>query len=233
MNINRMQEVNLFLHFFFSPAQGKINVNSPLLIFVTEIILASASRRRKELLQQLVGDNFAICVSSYDEQHIDGLKAAGLVMHHSEQKARSVAVSHHGKVIIAADTVILCDNEILGKPESRENARQMLENISGCRISTITGITVLDTVSGNQITEYEETRLWIRDLSASFIDAYISTAEPCGKAGAFAIQGKGALIVERIEGDYFNVLGLPLYRLSRILEKLNLDLLYLFFDNKL
>jgi septum formation protein len=190
-----------------------------------QVILASASPRRKELLSTLIGQDFEIIVSSYDEEDVDNLNPVDLVMHHSKEKAVDVAGKLDEGIIISADTVVVCEGEILGKPDDDDDAERMLNNLSAKKIQAISGITILDVASGSEITEYEVTDLWMRQMSDSFIRKYINTGETKGKAGAFAIQGKGAILVERIEGDFFNVVGLPLYRLSKMLEKSGIDVL--------
>ncbi|MEZ5336485.1 MAG: Maf family nucleotide pyrophosphatase [Methanolobus sp.] len=192
------------------------------------IILASASERRKELLFQLIGDNFQVCVSSYVEKQDPQLKVTGLVTQHSEGKAKDISTNFKEGIIISADTVIECQGKILGKPASREEAKEMLQTISGRKITAVTGLTVMDITSRKIITETELTDVWIRDMPESFIDTYLSTGEPMGKAGALAIQGRGAVIVEKIEGDFFNVVGLPLYLLSRMLEEFGIEVLKVF-----
>lgn len=187
------------------------------------VILASASPRRRELLEQLIGDRFDICASSYGEEPLEGLSPEELALHHSREKARDVASRSQEALIISADTFVVCKGKILGKPSSEDNARETLRKISGQVVEVITGVTLLDTGSGMEISEYEVTRVFIKNLSQQEIDSYVRTGEPFGKAGSFAIQGKGALFVERIEGDYPNVVGLPLFRLGRMLEKAHAD----------
>ncbi len=190
---------------------------------MSKIILASGSARRKELLTQIIGNDFEVCVSSYDEAHVSGLTPEELVKYHSAEKARDIARKFSDATIISADTVIVSNSEILGKPDSEEHARSMLKMLSGQKIQAITGMTVIDTKTDQKITESEVTDLWMKELKENEIEAYIRADEPFGKAGSFAIQGKGALFVERIEGDYFNVVGLPLFKLGSILEKIGID----------
>ncbi len=192
---------------------------------MTKIILASASPRRKELMKQLIGDNFQVFTSSYGEETVEGLTPEELVTHHSLEKSRDVAGNFRDGVIIAADTVVVCGDEVLGKPENEDMAREMLRMISGQQIRAITGITVFDIGRDRELTKYETTRIWISDLTEKEIDSYVDTGEPFGKAGSFAIQGKGALLVERIEGDFFNVVGFPLFRLGKMLRRFGIDLL--------
>lgn len=196
-----------------------------------KVILASASPRRSELLSTLIGPNFEIIVSSYDEKEVEDLAPAELVMHHSREKAIDVAGKLNEGIIISADTVVVYDGTILGKPDDKDDARRMLKALSGQQIQVISGITVMDIASGSAVTEHESTDIWMRQISDSLISKYISTGETEGKAGAFAIQGKGAILVQRIEGDFFNVVGLPLYRLSKMLDKFGINVLDYSFGN--
>ncbi len=192
------------------------------------IILASASERRKELLRQLIGTEFSIHISSYKEDIVEGLSPVELVMHHSVEKAVDVSHNCSDGIIIAADTVIVCKNEILGKPVDDYHARAMLRRISGQRIQAVSGLTVMNASGGEKMTESELTHVWMREIPERLINDYVSTGETQGKAGAFAIQGKGAIFVERIEGDFFNVVGLPLFRLSLMLEQFGINILSLY-----
>ncbi|WP_407282272.1 Maf family nucleotide pyrophosphatase [Methanolobus sp. WCC1] len=196
-----------------------------------KVILASASPRRSELLSTLIGPNFEIIVSSYDEKEVEDLAPAELVMYHSREKAIDVAGKLNEGIIISADTVVVYDGTILGKPDDTDDARRMLKALSGQQIQVISGITVMDVASGSAVTEHESTDIWMRQISDSLISKYISTGETEGKAGAFAIQGKGAILVQRIEGDFFNVVGLPLYRLSKMLDKFGINVLDYSFGN--
>lgn len=184
-----------------------------------QIILASASPRRQELLKQLIGDNFRVYSSSYMESTYPGLLPEELVLRHSTGKARDVAKHFNSGLVISADTSVLFNGELMGKPKSSEEAEKMLKLLSGQRFLVITGLTVLDLDSGTEINELESTTVWMDEISNEQISAYVRTGEPLDKAGAFAVQGKGAAFVKRIEGDFFNVVGLPLFRLGKILQK--------------
>lgn len=183
------------------------------------IILASASPRRKELLKQLIGDNFIVYPSSYEEPPQPGLNPEALLIRHSVEKARDVAKHFDSGIVISADTSVLHNGEVLGKPISPENAEEMLKKLSGKKFRVVTGLTVLDLDSSQEISESESTDVWLTNMSAEQISAYVKTGEPLDKAGAFAAQGKGAVLVERIEGDFFNAVGLPLFRLGKILDR--------------
>ncbi|AKB26152.1 Septum formation protein Maf [Methanosarcina sp. MTP4] len=187
------------------------------------IILASESPRRKELLNQLIGDNFEVYVSSYEETPIPEISPESLLIRHSLEKARDVAKYFESGIIIAADTSVICNGEVLGKPHTPERAKEMLEKLSGKTVQVITGLTVLDIDRGEEISESEVTDVRMKKMSEKEIEAYIGTGEPLDKAGAFGIQDKGAVLVERVEGDFFNVVGLPLFKLGKILERLGVS----------
>jgi septum formation protein len=125
--------------------------------------------------------------------------------------------------VISADTSIIFEGEILGKPHSPKKAEEMLKKLNGQKFRVLTGITVLDLDSGKEISELESTVVWMAKMSREQILAYVRTGEPLDKAGAFAAQGKGAVLIENIEGDFFNIVGLPLFRLGEILEKFGIS----------
>ena len=179
------------------------------------LILASASLRRRELLSRITSD--FIVVPSLGAEPASG-DARERVLKGACAKAQAVSIDHQG-VIIAADTLVVVDEVVLGKPESRDDARRMLEALSGREHSVFTGLCVLSTTSGEERSAVERTFVQFRDLEADEIEAYIQSGEPDDKAGGYAIQGRAALFVERIRGDYFNVMGLPLCRLGLLLRE--------------
>ncbi|APH39029.1 Maf family nucleotide pyrophosphatase [Methanohalophilus halophilus] len=187
------------------------------------IILASSSPRRRELLKQLIGDNFEIIPSVYNEIMIEGLDSASQALQHALGKGRDVAAKYPDSVIIAADTVVLCDGKLLGKPACKEDAMSMLEMINRRAVAVLTGIVVIDSGKGIENTDIVSTQVRMANISRKEITAYLKTGEPMGKAGAFAIQGFGAVLVEKVEGDFFNVVGLPLFRLSQMLKNIGVD----------
>jgi septum formation protein len=136
----------------------------------------------------------------------------------SLEKARSVAGRHKNAIVIAADTFIVFRSKIMGKPGTEAEARKMLMRLEGKPHSVITGFTILDTDKNKVLTKSVETVVYIKNLTPEEIDAYVKSGEPLDKAGAYAIQGLGSAIVERIEGDYFNVIGLPLSALAEGLK---------------
>ncbi len=177
------------------------------------LILASQSPRRKELLG-LLGIPFEIQVSQADETMAPGKDPASQVAEVSRRKAAAIAPSNNA-VVIAADTIVVCDGVILGKPADREDACRMLRMLSGKAHQVMTGMTVL---YGDQIhTCTEVTDVYFRQLSEKEISRYVDSGEPMDKAGAYGIQGGAALFAEKLCGDYYNVMGLPVCRLTQVL----------------
>jgi septum formation protein len=188
------------------------------------IILASASPRRKELLEN-IGLKFQVDPSDFPENLRRDLPPEGLVKFISIGKAGAVAAKYADAIIIAADTIGVLQHHIIGKPHTADEAVKMLLSLSGKTHRVITGLTVLDTGSGKMLTRTVETQVQIKELSQQEIQNYVQSGEPLDKAGAYAIQGLGALIVEKIVGDYYNVVGLPLKTLADCLKELGVDLL--------
>jgi len=189
-----------------------------------KIILASSSPRRKELLTKL-GLDFEIEPSAEDEKLSSGLPPHELARQISLRKAQAVAHKHKSALIIAADTFGVLRGKIIGKPRTAAEAKKILQSLSGKTHSVITGFTILDTETGKTATQSVETKVHFRKLTPAEIDAYIKTGEPQDKAGAYAIQGLGALIVEWIKGDFYNVIGLPLSALSQALKEFGIRVL--------
>jgi len=187
------------------------------------IVLASASPRRRELLAN-IGLKFKVDPVEIPEVMTTGLKPARLAKALSLHKARAAASCNEGSIIIAADTFGVLDGMILGKPLDERHARKMLKELSGRCHSVITGFTVIDSATGRTVSRVVETRVYFRKLGRSQIAKYVKTGEPLGKAGAYAIQGLGALLVESIEGDYYNVMGMPLCALAAVLRRFGVTL---------
>ena len=188
------------------------------------IILASASPRRRELLERVGITGFTVAVPNVDESVESGLSPAETVEQLSLRKARAAAENFGpDDLIIAADTVVVLDGAVLGKPRDENGAFAMLSALSGREHRVYTGVTVLR--GGRAVTEHEATAVTFRELSPDEIQGYIATGEPMDKAGAYGIQGIGALLVSGIRGDYSNVMGLPVFRLGLILRDFGLDLL--------
>ena len=178
------------------------------------IILASQSPRRKELLG-LLNIPFTIKAADIDETPDPKLSAAEDVARLSRLKAQAIA--HNGEdIVIAADTIVVYQGKILGKPKDEADAKRMLLALSGNRHQVMTGMTVLQ--ADRAVTCTEITDVYFRPLSEKEIDDYIQTKDPMDKAGSYGIQSGGAVFVEKICGDYYNVVGLPVCRLSQILK---------------
>jgi len=188
------------------------------------IVLASASPRRRELLEK-IGLKFEVEPSNYAEDLRSGLSPDELARAISLEKARVVASRHKNTVVIAADTFIVFRGKIMGKPGTEAEARKMLMMLRGKSHSVITGFTILDTDENKILTKSVETVVHIKNLTSGEIEAYVKSGEPLDKAGAYAIQGLGSVIVERIEGDYFNVIGLPLSALAEGLKEFGIHIL--------
>jgi septum formation protein len=188
------------------------------------IILASASPRRKELLKKL-GLKFKVEPSDYEEERHYELEPHELARKLSLAKARDVATKYENAIIIAADTFGILDDKVLGKPHNEAEAKKILEMISGRCHSVITGFTIIDTESNKTLSRSVETKVFIKKLTPAEISAYVKLKEPLDKAGAYAIQGLGSVIVERIEGDYYNVIGLPLAALAESLKEFGVNIL--------
>ena len=180
------------------------------------LILASASPRRKELLS-LFHIPFLIRVADIDEAMDAARPAAQEVARVSALKARAVA-QEDDDIVIAADTIVVCEGRVLGKPHSEEEAKQMLSLLSGRDHQVMTGCTVLR--GETCVTFTEITDLHFRELSQKEIADYVSSGEPMDKAGSYGIQGGAAIFCERINGDYYNVVGLPVCKLGQVLKEI-------------
>jgi len=188
------------------------------------IILASASPRRKELLEK-IGLQFDVEPSDYVEDMSFQLEPHDLAKSISLGKALAVAKKHKNAIVIAADTFIVLGDTIMGKPIAEAEATEMLRRINGKCHSVITGFTVIDTDRNKAMSGSTETRVYIKKLRLQEINAYVESKEPLDKAGAYAIQGLGSVIVERIEGDFFNIMGLPLSALADCLKEFDIYVL--------
>ncbi|OGH04538.1 MAG: hypothetical protein A2W22_04705 [Candidatus Levybacteria bacterium RBG_16_35_11] len=185
-----------------------------------KIVLASKSPRRKELLKQ-IGLNFTVDISEIDERRFSHSSPLNLVKNLAKAKARIISKKHKDAIIIAADTLVVLNKEIIGKPKSKRDAMQMLKKLNGKTHLVITGFTILD--SKKEITEIVKTKVKFKKMTKKEIDDYVKTGEPLDKAGGYGIQGKGAIFIEGIKGDFFNVVGLPIYALSKALERSGVD----------
>lgn len=193
-------------------------------VIVDKIVLASASPRRQQLLSQ-IGMDFEVVVSGIEEVMEDTLGPAQAAMSLAAQKCTGVALQMKKDcIVIGADTIVVKDNRLLGKPQDRDEALEMLSYLNGAWHEVITGMCLYRTGSGRTIKDYEVTRVKIAKNTPKFLEEYAATGEPLDKAGAYGIQGFGSLIVERVEGCYFNVMGLPLYKLSKMLQEIGYNI---------
>ena len=183
------------------------------------LILASSSPRRKEILDTM-GLEFSVDVSDADESFAGTPEE--MVLELSRRKAQAVASRHSGAIILAADTLVYGD-EVLGKPHSAVEARHMLAGLSGRWHSVHTGVTMIDTSSSRAISRADVTRVHFVSMTAEDIDAYVATGEPLDKAGAYGIQGRGGMFIDRIEGSYSNVVGLPMALVRSMLLELEMS----------
>ena len=185
----------------------------------SSIVLASASPRRAELLES-AGISFTVVPGDIDETPLHQEEPVVHVLRLAEGKAREVAAGGDGRFFIGADTIVLCDGEIMGKPCGDADAERMLRRLSGRTHQVITGYAVLDRMSGKSVSRAVSTDVTFKPLDDEEISAYVSTGCPLDKAGAYAIQGGAAYMVEKINGSYTNVVGLPLCELVAALREL-------------
>lgn len=186
------------------------------------LVLASGSPRRRELLETL-GISFEVVPADIDESIHDGEGPVAYVRRLGGEKALAVAASRPGRVVVAADTCVDVDGAILGKPTDADDARRMLRLLAGRSHAVHTGVAV---VGGDRVeTAVETTTVTFSVLTPALIDWYVGTGEPFDKAGGYGIQGKAAVLVERIDGSVTNVIGLPLALLARLTEAIGRPLL--------
>ena len=190
-----------------------------------KIILASQSPRRRELLERMGITEFEVIPAQGEEIATRTLGPGRLVEELSRRKCAEVSAVHPDALVIAADTVVSINNRVLGKPHSEEEAGRMLRTLSGRLHMVYTGVTVC--FQGKTVTESESTSVRFRTLTDADIIRYVATGEPMDKAGAYGIQGYGCVLVEGISGDYYNVMGLPVCRLARMLAGFGVDVLAL------
>ncbi len=184
-----------------------------------KIILASASPRRQALLRQ-VGFQFETYASNIDEDSVTGPDPETVVTVLSREKAKTVAMSFQDALIVGADTIVVLDGVILGKPKNHMDATRMLQSLSGREHVVYTGFTIHDRPSDKTVTAYEKTTVTFRSLARDEIEEYVQSGSPMDKAGAYGIQDDyGALFVERIEGCFYNVVGFPLTKFYQTLLK--------------
>lgn len=188
------------------------------------IVLASASPRRRQLLAE-AGLRFSLAHPQVDEDAVSGGSPRELAEGRAVLKAQAAAAALGDALVIGADTIVVCQGQVLGKPRDEADAKRLLSLLSGRTHRVVTGVCVIEAPAGRREVASACTKVTFRELSPEEIDRYVATGEPMDKAGAYGIQGKGALLVERIVGDYFNVVGLPLTLLARLLKEFGVHML--------
>lgn len=192
-----------------------------------KIILASGSPRRKEILEQ-IGIEFSVVISK-DEEIIDKSKPDEIVEELATRKACSVASDMNEEIIvIGADTMVALDGQVMGKPKNEQDAKAMVKKLQGKKHQVYTGVcaVVKETGKGDKIIRFVQcTDVWVYPMTEEQINAYVATGEPMDKAGAYGIQGKFAVHIEKIEGEYLNIVGFPVSKLYQTLLKEGIDLL--------
>ena len=191
---------------------------------MSKIVLASGSPRRRELLERIGITEFDVRVPEVEEYFPEGLTPQQVVEYISREKADAAAkLCAEDEIVITADTMVFLDEARLGKPVDEADALRMLTALQGRHHTVCTGVTVRR--GGRIVTESETTHVYFRPATEAELRAYIATGEPMDKAGSYGVQGKGSLLVEKLDGDFFNVMGLPVLRLSRMLEQFGVKLL--------
>jgi septum formation protein len=186
-----------------------------------QLVLASGSPRRRRLLEDL-GVSFQVCPVHTDESPVAGESIAEMVLRLAREKA--VAEKPPGCLVLAADTMVILDGLGLGKPEDEAHARSMLRRLAGKTHTVMTGVALLDVDREELVSEIEVSEVSIDDIDGDVIDWYVATGEPLDKAGAYAIQGLGALFVQSVSGNYSNIVGLPLPLTQALFRRLGFDL---------
>ena len=183
-------------------------------------ILASKSQRRKQLLKQ-IGLNFTSVESKVTELEEEDHNPIDLIKYNSLNKSRTVAFNYSNGIVIGADTIVVLDKQIINKPKDSKDAVKILKNLSNKKHFVYTGINIIDTKTGNEIFDYEKTIVYFRKLHDDEINFYVKNHKPLDKAGAYGIQDDfGCLFIEKITGDFYNIMGLPLAKLYGNLLKL-------------
>ena len=191
---------------------------------MSNIVLASGSPRRRELLERIGVTDFVVRVPEVEESFPEGLTPPEVVAYISREKAEAAArLCGPEDIVITADTMVFLDQARLGKPRDEAHALEMLTALQGRKHTVCTGVSVCR--GAKRLTESESTGVFFRPATEAQLRRYIATGEPMDKAGAYGVQGRGALLVERLEGDFFNVKGLPVLRLARMLEAFGVSLL--------
>ncbi|TCT14973.1 septum formation protein [Natranaerovirga pectinivora] len=189
-----------------------------------KIVLASKSPRRKEILQSLKIP-FQTITSDFDESICDIKEPSSLVKNLSQGKAESVMdLLKEPSLVIGSDTIVVFNNMILGKPKNEEEAFEFISMLEGKKHEVYSGIAIVDTESDNVYVNYEKTNVYMRHIKETEIQSYIKSGEPMDKAGAYGIQGIGSVFIERIEGDFYSVMGFPILKLYEGLNSFDINL---------
>ncbi|MCL4353907.1 Maf family protein [Patescibacteria group bacterium] len=183
-----------------------------------KIVLASKSPRRKEILER-AGFKFEIKVSEFNESSVSQENPVEFAEKVSKEKAKTVAAQYEDAIVIAADTIIVVDGDIIEKPRSPKHAKEILQKLSGRDHVVITGFTIMDSKAKVLTTRSVQSKVFFREISEEEIDAYVETGEPMDKAGAYGVQEKAGIFLERVEDDFFNVVGLPILAVTEELKK--------------
>ena len=188
------------------------------------IILASASPRRQELLANL-GLPFEIKVSDVDESMDEQMSPAQQVEQLAERKATAVAAQLNQGLVIGADTLVVLNQSVLGKPADRQEAIEMIKRLQGRSHEVFTGLAVIDAATGKTVVTHQATAVRFKPMTVEQIERYVDTGEPYDKAGAYAVQGKASIFIDSIRGCYFNVVGLPVAKLADVLKLFGVHIL--------
>ncbi|MFA6391273.1 MAG: nucleoside triphosphate pyrophosphatase [Patescibacteria group bacterium] len=189
-----------------------------------KIILASTSPRRTELLKN-IGLKFSVEDSKYQEDMGKKISPVRLAKFLALSKAQAVAKRHAKGIVIGADTFVVLGGQLLGKPKNKADARKMLKKISGKDVLVITGFAIIDAGTGKKHSGHSTAKVSIKNLTSGEIEWYIRTGEPLDKAGAFAVQEYGAVLIRKLSGDYFSVVGLPIYMVAEALKKFGITVM--------
>ncbi|HHX58695.1 MAG TPA: septum formation protein Maf [Candidatus Moranbacteria bacterium] len=189
-----------------------------------KIVLASQSSRRKRLLKQIGISEFEIRESDYKEDMLAHKEPGDLVQILALEKARDVARHYKNTIVIAADSVISFQGRIIGKPKDENEARELLKQLSGNTNKAYSGLAIIDTKSGKEITDFGWAKVVFRKFTDEEVDSYIATKEPLEMAGAYGLMNKGAVLMKEIKGDFYSIIGFPLTKLYLHLKKMGVDI---------
>jgi len=182
------------------------------------IVLGSGSPRRRHLLEMLGIEHEVVVPAEVDERRLEGEPPDAMAGRLAVEKARWVSRQRPGELVLAADTIVVIDDLVLGKPQDAADAGRMLALLSGREHRVITAVAIA-CPDGTVLERSDQTRVWFRELPRETIDDYVATGEPLDKAGSYGVQGYGGVLIERVEGDFFGVMGLPIRLVTDLLEE--------------